>query len=33
MPKGNKKFDLDLKYGQEREQQVANLLIADKSKV
>ena len=33
MPKANKKFDLDLKYGQEREQQVANLLIADKSKV
>ena len=33
MPKANKKFDLDLKYGQEREQQVANLLIADKSKI
>ena len=31
MPKANKKFDLDLKYGQEREKQVANLLIADKS--
>ena len=29
----NNKFDLDLKYGQEREQMVASLLNTDKTKV
>ena len=29
----NNKFDIDLKYGKERESKVASLLIADKDKV
>ena len=29
----NNKFDIDLKYGQEREQKVASLLDADKNKI
>ena len=30
MPKGNKKFDIDLKYGQEREDRVVSLLMSKK---
>ena len=32
MPKGNKKFDIDLKYGQEREDRVVSLLMSKKEK-
>ena len=33
LTKKNSKFDLDLKYGQQREQRVADLLGADKNKI
>lgn len=33
MTKANKKFDIDLKFGQEREQRVVSLLDMDKTKI
>ncbi len=33
MTKANKKFDIDLKYGQEREQRIVSILDTDKSKI